>query len=147
VTTLTTSVINVGMASERDRTTLYLRGVPTRVVREAKAVAARRGSTLAALVGETLDRSLQEHDWSGEAAGDDLRESMRWYERNRRDLLPRYRGEYIAVLNRQVVDHDKDFAVLAARIFARLGSRPVFMPRVQEQEARARVRSPRRVRP
>jgi len=130
-----------------ERTTLYLRGVPTRLVREAKAVAARRGSTLAALVSETLDRSLREQEAPAEPAGDELRESMRWYERNRRDLLSRYRGEYVAVLNRAVVDHDDDFAALAARVFRRLGSRPVFMPRVQEEEARARVRSPRRVRP
>jgi hypothetical protein len=128
------------------RTTLYLRGIPTRLVREAKAAAARRGSTLAALVSDTLDRSLREEDGRGEPAGDELGESMRWYERNRRNLLSRYRGEYIAVMDRAVVDHDKDFEALAARVFARRGGRPVFMPRVQEEEARARVRSPRRMR-
>ncbi|HSB60194.1 MAG TPA: DUF5678 domain-containing protein [Vicinamibacteria bacterium] len=132
------------MAAER--TTLYLRGVPTRLVREAKAAAARRGSTLAALVSESLDRALLEQDGRGEPAGDELRESMRWYEGNRRDLLSRYEGEYIAVLDRAVLDHDRDFETLAARVFARLGVRPVFMPHVQEGEARARVRSPRRMR-
>lgn len=130
-----------------ERTTLYLRGMPTRLVREAKAAAARRGSTLAALVSDTLDRSLREDDAHGEPAGDELRESMRWYERNRRDLLSRYRGEYIAVVDRAVVDHDRDFEPLAARTFARLGGRTIFMPLVQEEEARARVRSPRRMRP
>jgi hypothetical protein len=130
-----------------ERTTLYLRGVPTRLVREAKAVAARRGSTLAALVSETLDRSFREQDGPGEPPADELRESIRWYERNRQHLLSRYRGEYVAVLNRAVVDHDDDFAALAERVFKRLGSRPVFMPRVQEEEARAHVRSPRRARP
>lgn len=129
------------------RTTLYLRGMPTRLVREAKAAAARRGSTLAALVSDILERSLREEDGRGEAAGGELRESMRWCERNRRKLLSRYRGEYIAVVDRAVLDHDRDFEALAARVFARPGGRPVFMPRVQEEEARARVQSPRLVRP
>jgi hypothetical protein len=128
------------------RTTLYLRGIPTRLVREAKAAAARRGSTLAALVSDTLDRSLREGDPGGEPGGDELRENMRWYERNRRKLLSRYRGQYIAVLDRAVVDHDRDFEALAARVFARLGARSVLMPRVQEDDARARVRSPRSMR-
>ena len=141
MTTLTTYVINVSVAAQR--TTLYLRGIPTRLVRETKAAAARRGSTLAALVSETLERSLGEEDGRGEPAGDELRESMRWYQRNLRKLLSRYHGEYVAILDRTVVDHDKDFETLAGRVFARRGARPVFMPRVQKEEARARVRSPR----
>ena len=128
------------MASER--TTLYLRGVPTQLVREAKAAAARRGSTLAALVSDSLAQSLRE-DAPGEPLGNGLRENRLWYERNRRGLLARYRGEYVAVVDRAVVDHDRDFSALAARVFARHGGRPVFAPRVQEKEARARLRSPR----
>ena len=131
------------MASER--TTLYLRGVPRQLVREAKAAAARRGSTLAALVSDSLAQSLRE-DLPGEPLGDGLRENMLWYERNRSRLLARYRGEYVAVVDKAVVDHDRDFAALAARVFARHGDRPVFAPRVQQTDARARLRSPRRVR-
>jgi hypothetical protein len=71
---------------------------------------------------------------------------MSWYEKHRRDLLRRHAGEYIAVVDRRVLDHDRDFAALAERVFARLGVRPVFMPRVEDGEARARVRSPRRAR-
>jgi heme exporter protein D len=52
LTTLTAFVIYVVMASEQ--TTLYLRGLPRQLVREAKAAAARRGSTLAALVSDSL---------------------------------------------------------------------------------------------
>jgi hypothetical protein len=79
--------------------------------------------------------------------GDALRENMLWYERNRRRLLARYRGEYVAVVNRAVVDHDRDFSALAERVFARHAGQPVFAPRVQGSEARARLRSPRRVQP
>jgi hypothetical protein len=120
--------------------------MPARLVRETKAAAARRGSTLAHFVSRTLERSFREHDARGESSGDDLRDSMRWYQTHRRDLLRRYAGEYVAVMDRSVVDHDRNFAALAARVFARLGVQPIFMPRVEEGEARARVRSPRRAR-
>ena len=132
------------MASER--TTLYLRGVPTLLVREAKAAAARQGSTLAALVSDSLARSLQEPA-PGEPSGNGFLENKLWYEHNRRALLARYRGEYVAVVDRAVVDHDRDFSALAGRVFERHAGRPVFMPRVQEKDAPARLRSPRRVRP
>lgn len=131
------------MASER--TTLYLRGVPRHLVREAKAAAARRGSSLAALVSDSLARSLAEGD-TRELPNDGLRDGRLWYERRRRELLARYAGEYLAVIDRQIVDHDRDFSALAARVFARHGGRPVFMPRVQEKDEPARLRSPRQVR-
>ena len=127
------------MSSER--TSLYLRGMSTRIVREAKAAAARRGSTLAAFVSDALDRNFHEN-----ADGDDseaLRDAMRWYEKNRPRLLSRHRGEYIAIVERRVIDHDRDFEALADRVFTRLGLRSVFMPRVEAGEPRARVRSPR----
>lgn len=125
-----------------DRAPLYLRGMPTRLVREAKAAAARRGSTLAAFVSDALDRAFHENDVDGEGS-EELRDAMRWYEENRPRLLSRYRGEYVAVVDRRVVDHDRDFEALAARVFKRLGVRSVFMPRVQEGEPLLRVRSPR----
>lgn len=128
------------------RSTLYLRGVSTDLVREAKAAAARRGSTLASLVSDSLTQTLRE-EASGQTPEDGMRENKLWYERNHGRLLGRYRGEYVAVVDRAVVDHDRDFSALAARVFARHGDRPVFAPRVQEKERRVRLRSPRRVRP
>jgi len=124
-----------------ERTSLYLRGMPTRVVREAKAAAARRGSTLAAFVSDALDRNFQENSDGDDSEG--LRDAMRWYEKNRPRLLSRHRGEYIAIVDRSVIDHDTAFEALADRVFKRLGVRSVFMPRVEEGEPRARVRSPR----
>jgi len=125
-------------------TTLYLRGMPTRIVREAKAAAARRGDTLAALVSDTLARALDKGREPREPSDNELRNSMRWYEKNRSRLLQQHPGEYIAIVDRAVIDHDLDFEALATRVFARIGVRPVFMPRVQAGEARARIRSPRR---
>lgn len=124
--------------------TLYLRGMPEPLVREAKAVAARRGITLAELVREALRGVV------GEAAHPEderaLDESVRWYRANHGRLLRRYRDQYVAIEGRKVIDHDRDFDALARRVFARLGNRPVFMPKVTGTERVARLPSPAIVR-
>jgi hypothetical protein len=113
-------------------------------VREAKVKAAREGTTLTALVIDALARSLEPRAEGTAPIDDELRESAQWYEDNRDDLLQRYPNEYVAIVDRQVLDHDHDFESLATRTFARLGARSIFMPRVTETGERARVRSPRR---
>ena len=124
-------------------TTLYLRGMPADLVREAKAKAARRGATLTTVVSEALARSLEDDDVGTGEVDRELRASERWYARQRPRLLKRYRGQYVAIRHEAVLDHDSDFAALAARVFARLGVCPVFMPRVLEREKPVRLRSPR----
>ena len=123
-------------------TTLYLRGVPTGLVRELKAQAARRGVTLTALAIAALSRALNAEP------EDELRPleaDMAWFEANRRHLLRRYAGEYLAIVDRKVIDHDRDFSALAARVFAKAGARPVFMPRCTAKDQIVHLRSPRRV--
>jgi len=129
-----------------ERKALFLRGVPTELVREAKAAAARRGATLTTIVSEALARSL---GVAGEAPDrdDELDRDMAWYRENLSTLLRRYRAEYVAIVDATVVDHGREFGALAARVFARFGSRNVYMPRVQATEPTARIRSPRRSRP
>ena len=124
-------------------TTLYLRGMSGELVREAKAKAARRGVTLATVVSEALTRALEDDDVPTGEVDRELRASERWYARQRPSLLKRYRGQYVAIRDGAVIDHDSEFAALAARVFARLGVRPVFMPRVLEREEPVRIRSPR----
>ena len=129
-------------------TTLYLRALPEALVREAKATAARRGITLAALVSEALQRAVgsevgRGQSTRGKGTVQGLTESMRWFEENREPLLRRYRDQYVAVDRNQVIDHDRDFDVLARRIFAKLGTRPVFMPKVTAEERVVRIPSPR----
>lgn len=130
-------------------TTLYLRGMPVGLVREAKAAAARRGCTVARFVADALQNALST---TGEAAAadggaDELAESMAWYERNRARLVRKYAGAYIAVWNGAVIDHDTDFEALAGRVFDRVGVRPVFLPRVEPEDRVVRVRWPRRAAP
>ena len=124
-------------------TTLYLRGVPQNLVRELKARAARQGLTLTALAIAALTRAV------GMARQDDLKPleaDMAWYETHRRHLYRRYPGEYLAIVDRRILDHDPDFSALAARVFARVGTRPVFMPQCVDTDRVVHLRSPRLVR-
>jgi Family of unknown function (DUF5678) len=126
--------------------TLFLRNLPAELVREAKAAAARRGQTLTTLVADALSRSLLVEGASEERA-DDLERDIAWYQKNRSTLLRRYPGEYIAIVDENVVDRGHDFDALATRVFTRFGDRNVYMPRVQDRERVVRIRSPRKSRP
>lgn len=126
------------MTRARATTTLFLRSMPVDVVREAKAEAARRGLTLASYVARTLSRRRDESEDDGE-----LDRSTDWFERNRSALVKRYPDEYVAIVDDEVVDHDADFDALAMRVFAKLGMRSVFMPRVTAKPRTLRIPSPR----
>jgi hypothetical protein len=121
---------------------VYLRGIPSDVIREAKVAAARRGITLAGFVAGSLAQALRTADDAQEPY-DDLADEMRWYERNRERLARTHAGEYVAIVGGRVVDHDDHFEQLATRVFARTGVRNVFMPRVTAAEKVVRLRSPR----
>ena len=48
-----------------------------------------------------------------------------WYAGHRVTLLDRYRGEHVAIIDEAVIDHDREFAALASRVFV---SRPALFP-------------------
>jgi hypothetical protein len=130
------------MSSSAIKKPVYLRGIPSDVVREAKAVAARRGISLAGFVADTLARAVLEQG-SARERGDDLSAEMRWFERQRERLAREYGGEYVAIVDNRVLDHDEDFEALAERVFAKEGVRNIFMPRLTAGERTVRARSPR----
>jgi hypothetical protein len=123
--------------------TLYLRGIPRQLVREAKAEAARRGMSLTAFAREALAKAL------GRRAEDDdirpIRPDLDWFTANRKRLARRYRGEYLAIINKRVVDHDADFSALALRVFAKYGSQPIAMPKATPEERVVHIPTPFRV--
>ena len=125
---------------DSNTTTLYVRGVPRPVVRQAKAAAAREGRTLGGWVADRLARATGTSRAASSA--DQLRDDLTWYESHKAHLEPRYSGQYVAIVGRAVVDHDVAFEALARRVFARFGTRPICMPRVGRDQLR--VRSPRR---
>jgi hypothetical protein len=122
---------------------VYLRGLPSEVVREAKAAAARRGVTLGGFIAEALSKAMRERESSSSALANDLSGELRWYEKNRERLVKEYGGQYVAIVGGRVIDHDASFEALAERVFAREGARNIFMPRVSSSKEPLRVRSPR----
>jgi hypothetical protein len=126
-----------------DETTLYLRRFPTRIARQAKAAAARRGTTLSSFVADAVERSLEGGATPASAVDGELAADMAWYGKNRARLRRRYDRQYVAIVDGAVIDHDREFEALASRVFERLGVRPVFMPRVGADDEVVHVRSPR----
>lgn len=123
-------------------TTMYLRGVRPALVRETKALAAREGVTLRAVVERALEREI--HQVRGRSARlSEIGRDMEWYEANREALLERYEGRFIAIVDGDVVDDDADAEALAARISERYGTTSVFMPLCQREPRVVGVRSPR----
>lgn len=123
------------------KTTMYLRGVRQEIAREAKALAAREGVTLAALVERALERETRRHT-PGTGRLSEIAREMDWYEANEDELLERYRGRVLAIVGGEVVDHDQDAQALAARVAERYGARSVYMPRCERIPRTADVRSP-----
>ena len=137
------------MAQTQDTGTLYLRGIPRKLVREAKAEAARRGMSLTAFAREALARALgigtlgADASRSQEPEGiEAIRPDLDWFEANRKRLLRRYRDEYVAIINRKVVGHDPDFGALAQRVFAKYGMRSIAMPKVTTEERVVEIPTP-----
>jgi hypothetical protein len=60
------------------------------------------------------------------------------------ELLQQYRGEYVAVHNGKVVDHDEDVCALNRRIRARYGRQAVLLQQVTERpEVELVIQSPK----
>jgi len=60
------------------------------------------------------------------------------------ELLQQYRGEYVAVHDGKVVDHDEDICALNRRIRARYGHRAVLLQQVTERpEIELVIKSPK----
>lgn len=73
-----------------------------------------------------------------------IRTETEAFEQQRESLLARYRGEFIAMHEGHVIDHDPDLRALHLRIFARLGHAPVLLKRVEDGPVREWIfRSPR----
>jgi len=68
------------------------------------------------------------------------------FEVMRGELLKTHKGQFVAILNNQVVDADVEIGTLAKRVYARFGYRPIYMQKVTEQPRVARIFSPRVVR-
>ena len=72
-----------------------------------------------------------------------FQEARKYFQENRPEILGKYRGLFVAVLDNSVVDHDKDFSALAKRVYEKFGYQAIYMPFVQSEPAVLRIPSPR----
>ena len=73
-----------------------------------------------------------------------IRAETEAFEQQRSTLLTPYRGEYVAVHQGRVIDHDPNLRTLHLRVFAQLGRTPVLLKRVGDEPERELIfRSPR----
>jgi cell division protein FtsZ len=63
----------------------------------------------------------------------EFQEAKAFFEANRRKLLDKYEGNYIAILNKEVIDVDDDFSLLAERVYSRYGYKDIYMPKVERK--------------
>lgn len=131
-------------AQNEQVTTLYVRNIPVDIARQIKVLAAERSTNVAGVITAAVEHfaARQQEAPTDDDAGS-LQADMQWYRRHQGQLLRDYEGRYVAILNQQVIDHDASFGALSRRVFARLGNRPVYMPKVERKPPEPRLRSPR----
>ncbi len=72
-----------------------------------------------------------------------IRAETEAFNQQRKKLLAKYPGEYVAIHNGQVIDNDQDLRTLHLRVFDRLGHTPVLLKQVTNEPDRELVfRSP-----
>jgi len=92
-------------------------------------------------------KKSQEKSESKETGATDVmsryNESKKFYLAKKQSLLKKYKNKYIAILDKKVVDFDKNFSMLADRIYKRFGNQPFFIPYVDVEEKIYRMPSPK----
>lgn len=75
----------------------------------------------------------------------EFEESIRYFKNNHAKLLGQYEGQYVAILNNQVVDYDHDWEQLSERTFRSFGQRDIYMPYLTpKSEERRTLSRPKR---
>ena len=65
---------------------------------------------------------------------DDHEQNWAWFKKNYQQLLKKFNGEYVAIYQRKVVDHDKDLSHLAKRVKANYPSNRVLVEYVTSEK-------------
>ena len=95
-------------------------------------------STVEAFVNQAVREHLHE------MARQKIRAETKAFEQQRDTLLANYLGQYVAVHDGQVIDHDPDLLTLHLRVFERLGDIPVLHKKVTTKPERDLVVRSRR---
>ncbi len=91
---------------------------------------------------EIVDRALRHY--LREMRRQKLRREQQAFEQQKTELLTKYFGEYVAMHEGKVIDHDRDLRVFNSRVFKRLGRTTVLHKKVMDEPERdIMFRSPR----
>ena len=71
-----------------------------------------------------------------------IKMGKKYFEENKPTLLEKYRNQYIAIINNEVVDSDENFSKLAARVYEKYGYQTIYMPYVEAENKILMVPSP-----
>jgi cell division protein FtsA len=72
----------------------------------------------------------------------EFQKARAFFESNHNKLVAKYEGKYIAILNREVIDADDDFSLLAERVYSRYGYKDIYMPKVERKRAILHIPTP-----
>ncbi len=89
-------------------------------------------------IGEIFAKSVRLYLW--EVDRRKISEESAIYRQRHAELKEQYLGQYIAMHNGQVVDHDTDFQTLRQRVRQRFGRTPVMMTLVEDVAERPLAR-------
>jgi predicted transcriptional regulator len=101
--------------------------LPATLVEELSQAASTRHTDLTAVLTQAIEHYLREQ------AQHAIEREQREYAAQHSQLVAQYKGEYIAMYDGEVVDHDADRAALGRRVRARYGRAPVLITPVLAQ--------------
>ena len=109
-----------------------------RLLEQVRRIAQWQQVTADELATRALSSYLDRLEW------EKLESEMAAFQAQLRVLLGTYPGQYVAMHEGQVIDHDADLRTLHSRVYARMGSVPVLLQKVTSVPAPdILVRSPR----
>lgn len=112
-----------------------------RHIKPLQALAKQQQAPVETIVEELIDRFLREQHHAS------LLQEMERFRQQHSELLVPFRGQYIAMLNGQVVDSDADGGALHTRLARRYSDQPVLIVEVTEQPEQEFRRLSRRIIP
>lgn len=108
------------------------------IAQQMTQIASDTESDVDTLVDQALRTYLRQYQ------REKIRTEMAAFAEQKSTLLAQYAGQYIAMHQGNVIDHDFDLRVLHLRVFEKLGHKPVLLKKVTEEPERELVfRSPR----
>ena len=72
-----------------------------------------------------------------------FQEAKKYFQENTAQILGKYKGEFIAILDNAVADHDTEFSELAKRVYEKFGYQTIYMPFVESETRILKMSSPR----